>query len=160
MWEGTLRQAKIFAKQVKGKDPVIQRARIIINADVKNGVKLISLLTNDMEMDPEEIAEIYQRRRQIELLFKQLKQNFALKYFYGESANAIKIQIWVTLIANLLIMIHKRWLTRSRSFSGLDDAEDYSDELLRLLQSLQSSGERLGISPGKGDGQSAETLTF
>ena len=35
--------------------------------------------------------------------FKQIKQNFPLKYFYGESANAIKIQIWVTLIANLLL---------------------------------------------------------
>ena len=118
MWEGTLRRAKIFAKQVKEKDPVIHRARIIY-ADVKKGVKLISLITNDIEMDPEEIVEIYRRRWQIELLFKQLKQNFPLKYFYGESANAIKIQIWVTLIANLLIMIHKRWLTRSWSFSGL-----------------------------------------
>ena len=109
----------VFTKQVKEKDPVIHRARIIIYADVKKDVKLTSLLTNDMEMDPEEIVEIYRRRWQIELLFKQLKQNFPLKYFYGESANAIKIQIWVTLIANLLIMIHKRWLTRSWSFSGL-----------------------------------------
>ena len=32
-------------------------------------------------------------------MIKQLKQNFPLRYFYGESANAIKIQIWVTLIA-------------------------------------------------------------
>ena len=48
-----------------------------------------------------------------------MKQNFPLKYFYGESANAIKIQIWVTLIANLLLMIMKKGLTRSWSFSGL-----------------------------------------
>ena len=39
------------------------------------------------------------------LLFKQLKQNFPLRYFYGESANAIKNQIWITLIANLLLMV-------------------------------------------------------
>jgi hypothetical protein len=38
---------------------------------------------------------------------------------YGESANAIKIQIWVTLIANLLLMVMQRGLTRSWSFSGL-----------------------------------------
>ena len=50
---------------------------------------------------------------------KQIKQNFPLKYFYEESANAIKIQIWVTLIANLLLMIMKRKLIRSWSFSGL-----------------------------------------
>ena len=53
------------------------------------------------------------------LLFKQIKQDFPLKYFYGESANAIKLQIWITLIANLLLMILKRGLTRSWSFSGL-----------------------------------------
>jgi len=59
--------------------------------DVKER-KLISLLTNDMESDPEEIIAIYRQRWEIELLFKQMKQNFPLKYFYSESANAIKIQ--------------------------------------------------------------------
>lgn len=61
---------------------------------------------------------IYRKRWKIELLFKQIKQNFPLKYFYGESANAIKIQIWVTLIANLLLMVMKKGLTRSWNFSG------------------------------------------
>lgn len=42
-----------------------------------------------------------------------------MKYFYGESANAIKIQIWVTLIANLLLMIMRKGLTRKWSYSGL-----------------------------------------
>ena len=41
---------------------------------------------------PEPIA-IYRQRWEIELLFKQIKQNFPLRYFYGESANAIKTQI-------------------------------------------------------------------
>ena len=56
----------------------------------------------------EDIVEIYHKRWEIELLFKQLKQNFPLRYFYGESANAIKIQIWVTLIANLLLMVMQK----------------------------------------------------
>ena len=72
-----------------------------------------------MEMDAEEIIEIYRKRWLIELLFKQLKQNFPLRYFYGESANAIKIQIWVTLIANLLLMVVKRRVRRPWSFSGM-----------------------------------------
>ena len=50
-----------------------------------------------MEMEVEDIIAIYRKRWEIELLFKQLKQNFPLRYFYGESSNAIKIQIWVTL---------------------------------------------------------------
>ncbi|MBR5208718.1 MAG: hypothetical protein IKV67_02580 [Paludibacteraceae bacterium] len=53
-------------------------------------------------------------------MFKQLKENFPLRYFYGESENAIKIQIWTTLIANLLLMvIHKRVKNKNWSFSGL-----------------------------------------
>lgn len=50
--------------------------------------------------------------------FKQIKQNFPLRYFYGESANAIKIQVWVTLIANLLLMVMQKRIKRKWSFSG------------------------------------------
>ena len=80
--------------------------------------RLISLRTNDMESDPEEIIAIYRKRREIEWLFKQIKQSFTLKYFYGESANAINIQIWVTLIANLLLMVMQKRLNQQWSFSG------------------------------------------
>ena len=107
-----------FVRQKKGGETIHHKSRIISYVDVKKR-KLISLLTNDMESDPEEIVAIYRQRWEIELLFKQMKQNFPLKYFYGESANAIKIQIWVTLIANLLLMVVQKGLTRKWSFSGL-----------------------------------------
>lgn len=96
-------------------------ARMITHVDIKKGKqpKLITLLTNDFDMRPETIVAIYRRRWQIESLFKQIKQNFPLRYFYGESANAIKIQIWVTLIANLLLSVLQSTLSRPWSFSGL-----------------------------------------
>ena len=96
-------------------------ARIITYVDIKKDKqpKLISLLTNDFDMPLETIVSIYRRRWQIESLFKQIKQNFPLRYFYGESANAIKIQIWVTLIANLLLSLLQSTLKRRWSFSGL-----------------------------------------
>lgn len=96
-------------------------ARLITYVDIKKGKqpKLITLLTNDFDMRPEVIVAIYRRRWQIESLFKQIKQNFPLRYFYGESANAIKIQIWVTLIANLLLSLLQSSLSRPWSFSGL-----------------------------------------
>jgi hypothetical protein len=103
------------------KDGINHIARIITYVDIKNGKKpkLISLLANDFDMPPETIVAIYRRRWQIESLFKQIKQNFPLRYFYGESANAIKIQIWVTLIANLLLSVLQSKLERRWSFSGL-----------------------------------------
>lgn len=96
-------------------------ARMITYVDIKKGKqpRLITLLTNDFDMRPETIIDIYRRRWQIESLFKQIKQNFPLRYFYGESANAIKIQIWVTLIANLLLSVLQSSLSRPWSFSGL-----------------------------------------
>lgn len=107
-----------FVKQIKGGDAIHHKSRIITYSDVKKR-RLISLLTNDMESASEEIIAIYRQRWEIELLFKQMKQNFPLRYFYGESANAIKLQIWVTLIANLLLMVMQKGLKRQWSFSGL-----------------------------------------
>ena len=67
----------------------------------KSGVMVY--LTNNFELSAESILDIYRKRWQIELLFKRIKQNFPLKYFLGDNVNAIEIQIWIVLIANLLI---------------------------------------------------------
>ena len=65
-----------------------------------------------MDIPAEEIAQIYKKRLQIELLFKQLKQNFPLKYFLRDNENAIIIQIWSVMLANLLFMILKSQIPR------------------------------------------------
>ena len=109
-----------FTKHVKDGEDIVHHARIVTYVDTKKTrARLVSLLTNDMEMGVEDIVAVYRKRWEIELLFKQLKQNFPLRYFYGESANAIKIQIWVTLIANLLLMVIQKRIRRTWSFSGL-----------------------------------------
>lgn len=70
-------------------------------------------------MSTEGIRQLYKLRWQIELIFKQLKQNFPLKYFLCDYENAIKIQIWYTLIANLLFTIFKKGVKQKISFSNL-----------------------------------------
>ena len=111
-------QSVVLTKKLKDGGTLEHHARIVTYVDEEKH-RLTSLLTNDMDLDPGEIVDIYRKRWEIELLFKQIKQNFPLKYFYGESANAIKIQIWVTLIANLLLMVMQKGLKRQWSFSGL-----------------------------------------
>ena len=106
-----------FTKEKDG-EQIVHHARIVTYADEKKR-KLVSLLTNDFDMTPEDIIAIYRQRWEIELLFKQIKQNFPLHFFYGESANAIKIQIWVILIANLLLTLMQRSLRKPWSFSNL-----------------------------------------
>ena len=107
-----------FTKKEKNGEVIVHNARIVTHAD-DGKKKCVSLLTNDFDMSPEDIIAIYKQRWEIETLFKQIKQNFPLHFFYGESANAIKIQIWVTLIANLLLTIMQRSLRRRWSFSNL-----------------------------------------
>lgn len=76
-------------------------------------------LTNLFEMRPDLVAALYKLRWQIELLFKQLKQNFPLKYFLGDNENAIKIQIYCALIVNLLLTVIQNQLKRKWAFSNL-----------------------------------------
>ncbi len=76
-------------------------------------------LTNLFDLPAEQIANLYKKRWEVELLFKKIKQNFPLQYFYGDNQNAIQIQIWATLIALLLVSVLKKRLTKPWSFSNL-----------------------------------------
>ena len=84
-----------------------------------NSHKSVVPLTNNLELDVKDLEEIYKRRWAIESLYKQLKQNFPLHFFYGDSVNAIQIQTWVVLIANLLCTVISRMIKRHVSFSQL-----------------------------------------
>lgn len=81
--------------------------------------RTFEFLTNLFDMRADLVAAIYKLRWQIELLFKQLKQNFPLKYFLGDNENAIKIQIYCALIANLLMTVVQKLLKRKWAFSNL-----------------------------------------
>ena len=70
------------------------------------------LLTNHFTLSATTIAAIYKDRWQIELFFKALKQNLKIKTFVGTSANAVRTQIWIALIAMLLL----RFLQQSSKF--------------------------------------------
>ena len=94
------------------------RARRIAYWDDENK-RLFEFITNNFELPAEKTAQIYKKRWQIELLFKQLKQNFPLKYFLGDNENAIEIPIWAAMLANLLITLVKSRVKRSWPFSNL-----------------------------------------
>lgn len=79
----------------------------------------ITFLTNDFDTSAAILCETYRRRWQIETLFKRLKQNFPLKYFLGDNQNAIQIQIWVNLIAWLLMQVVKKNVKRKWSLSNM-----------------------------------------
>jgi hypothetical protein len=74
-------------------------------------------ITNNLDITAQEVAAIYKKRWQIELLFKKMKRNFQLRYFYGDSENAMRIQIWITLIAQLLLTVVRKKSNTIKAFS-------------------------------------------
>lgn len=93
-------------------------ARLIKYKDSVSG-EIYEFVSNNLRMKATTIASLYKKRWQIELLFKRMKQNYPLKYFLGDSENAIKIQIWCSLIADLLLKIVKKAVAARWSFSNL-----------------------------------------
>lgn len=102
--------------------------RLVTYTDPVSGEQL-EFMTNLMGLDALTVTLLYKNRWVIELLFKQLKQNFELKYFLSDSENGIRVQIWVALILNLLFtVVHKR----------IKEAEDFSTMVMVAAKNLCS----------------------
>ena len=93
-------------------------ARLVQYRDAETG-ETYEYVTNNLKMKASTVVALYRNRWQIESFFKRMKQNYPLKYFLGDSENAIKIQIWCSLIADLLLKIVKKAVAAKWSFSNL-----------------------------------------
>ena len=81
--------------------------------------KHLEFITNDFDNNPLVIAQLYKKRWEIELLFKRLKQNMPLQYFLGDNQNAIRIQIWCALIADLILQVIRNQVKRKWAYSNI-----------------------------------------
>src|SRR5438552_2738796 len=82
--------------------------------DPETGKKLI-FLTNNLALPALTITHLYRQRRQIELLFKWIKQHLRIKSFFGTSENAVKTQVWIAVSAYVLVAIVKKRLNLTAS---------------------------------------------
>jgi len=82
--------------------------------------KELEFLTNDLKLDALTITQIYKARWEIELFFKTIKQNLKIKRFIGTSPNAVWTQVWIALIAYLLVsymkLIHQTKMSIQKLF--------------------------------------------
>jgi hypothetical protein len=93
-------------------------ARLIKFKDPETG-QIFHFISNGTKLTATQIAGYYKRRWQIETLFKRIKQNYPLNRFLGDNENAIKIQIWCALIADIILKVIKKAAPRNWSFSNL-----------------------------------------
>lgn len=105
------------------KDQVIElkeghRARLVVFKDHESE-KVLQFVSNMFDYDVTTIVQLYKYRWNIEVLFKQLKQNFELCYFFSDSSEGIKTQIWIALIAQLIFSVIHRQIKEAESFATL-----------------------------------------
>jgi len=95
-----------------------KRLRIVRVYDKENDQMLV-LLTNNLSWTADTISQLYKARWDVEVFFKHLKQLFRVKSFVGTSANAVRIQMWTSMIAMLLIRFLKAKATYDWHLSNL-----------------------------------------
>ncbi len=109
--------------------------------------KVYEFITNNYELPADKIADIYKNRWQIETMFKRLKQNFPLKYFLGDNQNAIEIQIWVSLIIQLVMLVIQRKAQRKWAYSNMMSVIRYHlmtyIDLFKFLKNPESKWEEI-----------------
>jgi len=99
--------------------------------------KVYVYLTNLHEIAPEMVPVLYRMRWQIELFFRWIKQHLRIRHFYGNSLNAVKTQIWISVIVYLIVAILHKELklhgTLHRTFQVLSTCPFSQTPLHELL---------------------------
>lgn len=128
------------------------RLRKVCYQDEKN--RYYEFLTNNFDITAEEVAFLYKKRWGIEIMFKKMKQNFQLHYFYGENENAIYTQVWCTLIAQLLLTVIQKITNVKKAFSVVASlVRIHLISMLDLGQLLRSNNRTFRRQSGAPPGQ-------
>lgn len=95
-----------------------EELRVIRYLDVAKN-KWYEFITNDLISPATKIADLYRQRRDIECLFRWLKQNLVIKEFLWTSQNAVRSQVWIALIYYLILHYIKRQTNAKESLLTL-----------------------------------------
>jgi hypothetical protein len=74
----------------------------------KKKENIFFFFTNNLELSPKEIADIYKQRWDIEVFFRFIKQELNASHFLSVSENGIKVILYMTLIASMLLLLYKK----------------------------------------------------
>ena len=81
--------------------------------------KALVFLTNNFDLPPLGIAQLYKSRWRVELFFKWIKQNLRIKHFFGTSGNAVRTQVWIAICVYVLVAIVRKELGLKLSLSQI-----------------------------------------
>ncbi|HRV46046.1 MAG: IS4 family transposase [Kiritimatiellae bacterium] len=95
----------------------LRRITAIVEVDGRD--REMTFITNNFDWSPRTIAELYRARWAIETFFKELKQTLQLADFVGYNEKAVQWQVWIGLLAHLLLRFIKHVAKWTLSFSRL-----------------------------------------
>lgn len=141
-------ELKVF---VSRRDYPQRLRRIVARVEVDGQEMEMVFLTNHLEWSAGTVADLYRCRWQIEVFFKQIKQTLHLADFLGQSANAVRWQVWTALLLYVLLRFVGWVQNWAHSFTrlfavvrcGLWQKWDLGD-LLRLYGTAQGHWRCLG----------------
>jgi hypothetical protein len=113
---GIIRDEIIQLKLPDGKGHL--KARLVTYKDPLTE-NVLRFLTNMVDYQATTITLLYKNRWGMEVFFKRLKQNFELSYFYSDSPEGIKTQVWIVLIAHLLFTVIHKQIKECEQFTTL-----------------------------------------
>lgn len=122
----------------------VELRRVVAEVEVDGQVRVMTFLTNNLAWSAQTIADLYRSRWAIEVFFKQLKQTLQLADFLGNSANAVRWQVWTALLTYVLLRFGA-WLSQwahsfTRLFALLRSALWQNLELRSLLEVYGTAG--------------------
>ena len=98
----------------KSKKLYPEKLRLVEFYDETND-ELLVFLTNNFDVSPLEVANLYRNRWQVEIFYKWIKQNLIIKKLWGHSINAVKIHLWVAICTHLILAYTKHMMRSSLS---------------------------------------------
>jgi Transposase DDE domain/Domain of unknown function (DUF4372) len=99
-----LRDDLIVLKGAKSKAEYPEGLRRVVALVEVDGKEVeMTFLTNNLDWSAQTIADLYRCRWEIEVFFKQIKQTLQLSDFLGQSANAVRWQVWMALLVYVLL---------------------------------------------------------
>lgn len=115
-----LRDDEIVLVTGTSRDHYPKRLRYIRAIVERDGKEVeMTFISNNLEWAASTIVDLYKHRWAIEAFFKQLKQTLRLSSFLGHNKNAIQWQVWMALLAYILLRFIAHLSKWQHSFSRL-----------------------------------------
>jgi len=123
----------------------MQMRRVEARVEVDGEWRVMVFITNNLKWSPQSVCDLYRRRWDIEVFFKQVKQSLKLSGFLGHSANAVRWQVYAALLVYVLLRYMAHLSDWGHSFTRLFAVTRSALwERLNLLALLKSHGTASG----------------